>query len=724
MNTRLNMPLTLFVILLQCLGASLASAQTVLRVPSQYPTIQSALDASPDNAIVLVSPGTYNENPGVANHTGLTIQGNGGRPVVKGGFNIVNCQNVTVQGFECDGAGNAAVSAEGGGNISVADIWAFGGQLGIWLRNFVAGKTCTVTDCSVSGAQWGIYLDAGTNPTVRRCTVTNTHNWGIFLNTGFGSGLVDQCSVSNSGLSNIFAIGNKDNRTDTIEVSTCTSTGSLSYYGIEVNGVHSSFIHDCTAFGNHLYGFVNWYCNTATDRNCISHDNYDGFDFYTCRNAAADHCLAYHNAQSGVVMLNAEAKYGTASAQVQNCTLANNPSGGVYTLSGWTVTLRNTIAAFNGWGVAQTGNTIIRDDYNDLYGNSNAPFNWTPQGTHNIAANPLFDTQFHLGFNSPCIDTGDPMLLDPDGSRSDEGSFYCNLPIRCARLGVPRYVQDPPGSQHISVKVFFKGIQQQNVSGRWLNDGSVFAYVNAFTVDLSSLDWTEGPELQIDLVSGNHVVNFALDTPNPGWTSTMQISSTGFRPDKDGWNFDNSFFNSILLGHYQGVCLGMTCTARGYYVAHRALPNLWSPRAKWTQIRSAYSFENAVGQNIDMIRLTGLTPAQMVDAETNKIFDTRLTKLDPCDIGLLNFVNGSAIPEHAVLGITGFKASNVYDQYQHEEVRLLRLVAVYDPNYHGVFRHFYVSQSASGQYLRWLADGLPTHTQPINMMITDAWQLP
>ena len=38
------------------------SAASVLRVPGDYPTIQAALDAAPVRGLVLVSPGTYNEN--------------------------------------------------------------------------------------------------------------------------------------------------------------------------------------------------------------------------------------------------------------------------------------------------------------------------------------------------------------------------------------------------------------------------------------------------------------------------------------------------------------------------------------------------------------------------------------------------------------------------------------------------------------------------------------
>ncbi len=47
----------------------------VLRVPSQYATIQAAIDAAADGCLILVAPGVYNENPIV--YKPVTVQGSG-----------------------------------------------------------------------------------------------------------------------------------------------------------------------------------------------------------------------------------------------------------------------------------------------------------------------------------------------------------------------------------------------------------------------------------------------------------------------------------------------------------------------------------------------------------------------------------------------------------------------------------------------------------------------
>ncbi len=51
---------------------------------------------------------------------------------------------------------------------------------------------------------------------------------------------------------------------------------------------------------------------------------------------------------------------------------------------------------------------------------------------HNISTNPLFlnklANDFHLTQNSPCVNTGTPVVLDPNNTRSDMGAFYFASP--------------------------------------------------------------------------------------------------------------------------------------------------------------------------------------------------------------------------------------------------------------------------------------------------------
>jgi hypothetical protein len=65
-------------------------------------------------------------------------------------------------------------------------------------------------------------------------------------------------------------------------------------------------------------------------------------------------------------------------------------------------------------------------DYNDVWDWSEGYYghNWIP-GEHDIHLDPLFEDSisFHVTLNSPCKNSGDPIILNPDGSRSDIGAW-------------------------------------------------------------------------------------------------------------------------------------------------------------------------------------------------------------------------------------------------------------------------------------------------------------
>ncbi|MFQ5539429.1 MAG: nitrous oxide reductase family maturation protein NosD, partial [Candidatus Binatia bacterium] len=65
--------------------------------------------------------------------------------------------------------------------------------------------------------------------------------------------------------------------------------------------------------------------------------------------------------------------------------------------------------------------------YNNFRNNQ---ITWAPheRGDNFVVADPMFvdasGGDYHLTMESPCIDTGNPLYIDPDGTRSDIGAFY------------------------------------------------------------------------------------------------------------------------------------------------------------------------------------------------------------------------------------------------------------------------------------------------------------
>jgi hypothetical protein len=99
---------------------------------------------------------------------------------------------------------------------------------------------------------------------------------------------------------------------------------------------------------------------------------------------------------------------------------------------------KNNIIVKNGWkeqwvcpGVGIWMNTSVENfpiEYNNVWNNTAGNYEGIKDQTDvngNISQDPLFkdDRSFRLKFESPCIDTGDPEIVDLDGTRSDMGGF-------------------------------------------------------------------------------------------------------------------------------------------------------------------------------------------------------------------------------------------------------------------------------------------------------------
>lgn len=133
--------------------------------------------------------------------------------------------------------------------------------------------------------------------------------------------------------------------------------------------------------------------------------------------------------------------HSTAPAWVSltNCTITDNhaPIGAGIMICGGELTILNTIISFNAQGeaVAVISAPDIYIYYSDIYGNAGG--DWTGyiagylHSFGNISLDPhfrgLFEGDYRLHEDSPCIDSGDPQSPnDPDGTRADMGAYFFN----------------------------------------------------------------------------------------------------------------------------------------------------------------------------------------------------------------------------------------------------------------------------------------------------------
>jgi parallel beta-helix repeat protein len=119
-------------------------------------------------------------------------------------------------------------------------------------------------------------------------------------------------------------------------------------------------------------------------------------------------------------------------AAVENNIIRENGKNGIksYNCGGGSLKILNNIISENkGYGLNSISEPhILIIDYNDIWKNTLGDYEGVAQpGPNDICVDPLFVrsdvNHYSLKINSPCIDTGDPTILDPDQTRSNMGAY-------------------------------------------------------------------------------------------------------------------------------------------------------------------------------------------------------------------------------------------------------------------------------------------------------------
>ncbi|UCC78232.1 MAG: T9SS type A sorting domain-containing protein [Candidatus Zixiibacteriota bacterium] len=157
--------------------------------------------------------------------------------------------------------------------------------------------------------------------------------------------------------------------------------------------------------------------------------------------------------------------YGSSPIFIENCTIVGGINGAISSFSIDTVTVINTIIAFNDYGIhVQDPVTCpIRLGYNDVFGNGVNYYNVSNYGPGTISLDPLFNPDYSLQPGSPCIDAGDPdSPLDPDGTIADMGAVYFPQGLLASFDIAVVYGEN---NQPVDVPVTAHGLADQDVAG-------------------------------------------------------------------------------------------------------------------------------------------------------------------------------------------------------------------------------------------------------------------
>lgn len=456
-----------------------------LHVPDQYPAIQTAINAAAAFDTIVVQPGTYYENinftgkkitvqsvdpndPGVVATTiingSMPVDSNAGSTVT---FNSREGNHSILSGF----------TITGGTGSWIAVSWKYQGLLwnrcggGVVCYNLSAptiSKNVFTQNSAGQGGALYIYGDAVNDsnpgnpsihikPVIRDNTLINNtalvnHGFAPPDNTypatdhGDGGAIVAfqgvDAVITNNLIQNNYAdsygggIHCRQWSNGLIEKNTITDNHSLLGGAVHITYFSAPTIRSNTITLNsasNLGGggiYIYYQSSPIVEMNLIARNsstNGAGMAiFWESAPIIRNNLIVKNNNGSGITM-------SASSPEISFNTIAHNDNAGIYLKSTQSSpAIRNNIIASNGIGSGiniSSGNSPVMA-YNDVWGNTNGqylPSALDQTGLNgNISTDPLFfdpnDDDYHLLYNSVCINAGDPAYTDSSGLTDYDGN--------------------------------------------------------------------------------------------------------------------------------------------------------------------------------------------------------------------------------------------------------------------------------------------------------------
>ncbi|MFH1347287.1 MAG: right-handed parallel beta-helix repeat-containing protein [Candidatus Margulisiibacteriota bacterium] len=331
-----------------------------------------------------------------------------------------------------------------------------------------AGANSTTLECTTGS---GVALKIWTNATVEGVTVKiKGEGYGI---QAYGSSTdINNCKVYeddgdsvNEGTGIYFSGNNGYEVGGTI--STCEvynlDEGIYLYYSTSTT---NATIEYCTIHGNDTQNIFLSSWGSATTilkneiRDCPSSGSYPGgISLYSVSSATTiDRNTIVNN------LIGVRAQSVTGSLTVKNNIISNKPEGS---------------ADAGSYGLYGLSAGQFTTSYNNVY-NNNTDYEQALPGTGTITQEAQFidvsGDNFHLSFNSPCIDSGDPATAtDPDGSRADMGAYPFDLSVSGT---IAVYVKTPNGGESLT------GLDSYAITWYATKEGGAALTINlAYSVD-------------------------------------------------------------------------------------------------------------------------------------------------------------------------------------------------------------------------------------------------
>ena len=322
-------------ILCAALAVPASAATLTVGAGGQFKTIQQAVDAAKPGDTVLVAAGTYTENIVVNKSLTIAAADRSARPMVEAADSGKDVFLLTSPGVRIDG------------------LALVGGASGVEIQHT---SNCVVTNCTVNGSVFAVYLASATANLVSNNNLNN-NGYGIYLDASSGNTLSGNSALKETGG------GGKATYSD----------GIYLYYS------DSNTVTENNLSANHVYG-ISLFHSSGND---ISNNTITANEEIGVRlgEASNNNTLSFNtiggNSQLGILILNAQDNqiylnnFVNQSVAMTDASAAilNSPEKLAYTYGGVNRTgyMSNYYSDYKGTDANGTGIGSTPSSYGDKY---------------------------------------------------------------------------------------------------------------------------------------------------------------------------------------------------------------------------------------------------------------------------------------------------------------------------------------------------------------------
>jgi len=309
----------LFIIVMICL-VPLASVQrsqgpsmlNVLKVPEDFATVQEAIDNAASGDLILVAAGTYYEQLTIdkpltlnsENKTTTIIDGN-----TSGVCMRITSDNVVVTGFTIRNALIGVVVQDSSGSRITENIVTQTLRESIVLNRT---RTSIVANNTLIDNTEGIHLVLSTNNTISQNVVSNSVDFGIFLDNSTYNRVIGNSPTANHDTGIFLA----DSNHNTIQNNNITTSNDD---GMVLQRSRNNSVTGNAAFDNHHSGFylINSANNTLSG-NILANNGWHGMQFYQSDDNRIINNTERANGNFGVYLFNSKNNLLRNNTMVEN----------------------------------------------------------------------------------------------------------------------------------------------------------------------------------------------------------------------------------------------------------------------------------------------------------------------------------------------------------------------------------------------------------------------